>query len=29
MDDPSLTFVGGGALTPESARRLAPGVMTR
>ena len=29
MDDLSLTFVGGGALTPESARRLAPGVMTR
>ena len=29
MDDPSLTFVGGGALTPESARRLAPGVTTR
>ncbi|HKQ62212.1 MAG TPA: class I SAM-dependent methyltransferase [Candidatus Polarisedimenticolaceae bacterium] len=29
MDDPSLTFVGGGALTPESARRLAPGVVTR
>jgi ubiquinone/menaquinone biosynthesis C-methylase UbiE len=29
MDDPSLTFVGGGALTPESARRLAPGATTR
>ena len=29
MDDPSLSFVGGGSLTPESARRLLPGVVAR
>jgi len=29
MDDPSLTLVGGGSLTPESARRLPPEVVVR
>jgi ubiquinone/menaquinone biosynthesis C-methylase UbiE len=29
MDDPSLSLVGGGSLTPESARRLPAGVVTR
>jgi ubiquinone/menaquinone biosynthesis C-methylase UbiE len=29
MDDPSLTFVGGGSLTPESARGLPQGVVIR
>jgi ubiquinone/menaquinone biosynthesis C-methylase UbiE len=29
VDEPSLILVGGGALTPESARSLAPGVVAR
>jgi ubiquinone/menaquinone biosynthesis C-methylase UbiE len=29
MDDPALTLVGGGSLTPEAARRLPEGVVVR